>query len=344
MAAQNGYAVLREELKSGALRRAYIFYGEEAYLRDQLLRRVRETLVPAGFEEFNYHKLSGKGLTVNDLQEVIEAMPMMAPATLTVVEDMDLFRLDEFQRGRLMELLADIPEYATVIFVYDTLEYKRDGKMKKLCAALSAHVLEVEFAQQDSRELTRWVQRHFAAAGHTIDSAVVDHLLFTCGSMMTNLAPEIQKIAAYAKQEKITPQDIDAVADPILDARIFDMTNAVTAGDYNRAAAVLADLLRMQEEPFILLAAIGKELRRIYTARMALDAGKDRFWLKSLWNMRSDYPAKLLMQAAGRVDHAWCSTAVKKARVLDRRMKSQRNIDPAEELKLFLMELAGDRP
>ena len=78
---------------------------------------------------------------------------------------------------------------------------------------------------------------------------------------------------------------------------------------------VLADLLRMQEEPFILLAAIGKELRRIYTARMALDAGKDRFWLKSLWNMRSDYPAKLLMQAAGRVDHAWCSAAVKKARV-----------------------------
>ena len=343
MAKENGYLTLRSELKAGQLGRAYIFYGPEAYLRDGMLRRVQETLIPAGFEEFNYHRVSGKDLTINGLQEMVEAMPMMAQATLTVVEDLDLFHLDDTGRTQLMALLEDIPDYATVIFVYDTLEYKRDGKMKKLCAAVDSFVTEVEFAQQDSRELIKWAQKHFAAAGHTIDSATVEHLLFTCGSMMTNLAPEIQKIAAYARQEKITVEDINAVADPILDAKVFDMTNCITSGDYDKAASVLADLLRMQTEPIVVLSIIGKELRRLYTARMALDNGKDRFWLKGLWNMSSDYPAKLLMQAARRVDHDWCSAAVKKARALDRRMKSQRGIDPAGELKLFLMDLAGEK-
>ena len=343
MAKENGYLALRSELKAGQLRRAYIFYGEEAYLRTGMLRQVREKLIPAGFAEFNYHKVSGKGLSVNDLQEMVEAMPMMAEATLTVVEDLDIFHLEEAQRTQLMAFLADIPDYATVIFHYDTLEYKRDGKMKKLCAAIDAAVLEVEFARQDSRELTKWVQKHFAAAGHTIDPATVEHLLFTCGGMMTNLAPEIQKIAAYAKAEKVTVADINAVADPVLDARVFDMTNCITSGDYDKAAGVLGDLLRMQTEPIVILSVIGRELRRLYTARMALDNGKDRFWLKSLWNMSSDYPAKLLMQAAKRVDHAWCSAAVKKAQMLDRRMKSERGIDPEQELKLFLMELAGEK-
>ena len=60
-------------------------------------------------------------------------------------------------------------------------------------------------------------------------------------------------------------------AEPVLDARIFDMTNHISAGKYDKAAAVLGDLLRMQTEPIIILGAIGKELRRLYTARMALE-------------------------------------------------------------------------
>ena len=93
----------------------------------------------------------------------------------------------------------------------------------------------------------------------------------------------------------------------------------------------------------MILAAVGKELRQLYTARMALDAGKDRFWLKQVWGMNSDYPAKLLLQAARRVDHRWCQDAVQACLVLDRRMKSEKNIDSEDELKLFLMGLAARR-
>ena len=334
---------LRADLKAGSPANVYIFYGEETYLRDRYLEELRQLLVPTGFEEFNYHRLPGKGLTVQDLTEVVEAMPMMAQHTLTVVTDMDLFRLDEGQRGLLIELLGDFPEYCTLVFVYDVLAYKRDGKMKKLCAAIGDHVQEVEFCQQEREQLLRWMKRRFAAEGHDIDIAASDHLLFTCGTLMTDLVPEIGKIAAYAKSERITIADINAVADPILDAQVFDMTNSITAGKYDDAARVLGELLRMQTEPIVILAAVGKELRRLYTARMALDGGKDRLWLKQLWGMSSDYPAKLLMQAARKVDHEWCSTAVKRCQRLDRRMKSERGMDSEAELKLFLMELAGAR-
>ena len=338
-----GYEALRAAIKAGVPANLYIFYGEERYLLQTMARQLKELLIPGGFEEFNYHRLTGKGLTVQELAETAEAMPMMAEHTLITVTDMDIFKLDESQRTALIDLLGDFPPYCTLVFLYEQVPYKRDGKMKKLCAALNEYVQEVEFVQQERSDLLKWLKRRFAATGHDIDQTAADHLLFTCGSLMRGLIPEIEKIAAYARHERITVADIDAVAEPVLDARIFDMTNAVTARNYDRAAAILADLLRMQTEPIAILAALGKELRRLYTARLALDGGKDRVWLKELWSMSSDYPAKLLLQAAKNVDHDWCRQAVKRSQTLDRRMKSERNMDSEGELKLFLMELAGAR-
>ena len=338
-----GYEALRAAIKAGVPANLYIFYGEERYLLQTMARQLKELLIPGGFEEFNYHRLTGKGLTVQELAETAEAMPMMAEHTLITVTDMDIFKLDESQRTALIDLLGDFPPYCTLVFLYEQVPYKRDGKMKKLCAALNEYVQEVEFVQQERSDLLKWLKRRFAATGHDIDQTAADHLLFTCGSLMRGLIPEVEKIAAYARHERITVEDIDAVAEPVLDARIFDMTNAVTARNYDRAAAILADLLRMQTEPIAILAALGKELRRLYTARLALDGGKDRVWLKELWSMSSDYPAKLLLQAARNVDHDWCRQAVKRCQVLDRRMKSERNMDSEGELKLLLMELAGGR-
>ena len=338
-----GYEALRAAIKAGVPANLYIFYGEERYLLQTMARQLKELLIPGGFEEFNYHRLTGKGLTVQELAETAEAMPMMAEHTLITVTDMDIFKLDESQRTALIDLLGDFPPYCTLVFLYEQVPYKRDGKMKKLCAALNEYVQEVEFVQQERSDLLKWLKRRFAATGHDIDQTAADHLLFTCGSLMRGLIPEVEKIAAYARHERITVADIDAVAEPVLDARIFDMTNAVTARNYDRAAAILADLLRMQTEPIAILAALGKELRRLYTARLALDGGKDRVWLKELWSMSSDYPAKLLLQAARNVDHDWCRQAVKRCQVLDRRMKSERNMDSEGELKLLLMELAGGR-
>ena len=92
-----------------------------------------------------------------------------------------------------------------MVFVYDVLAYKRDGKMKKLCAAIGDHAQEVEFCQQEREQLLRWMKRRFAAEGHDIDTATADHLLFTCGTLMTDLVPEIGKIAAYAGGGSASP-------------------------------------------------------------------------------------------------------------------------------------------
>ena len=277
---------------------------------------------------------------MQELSEAVEAMPMMAERTLIVVTDCDLFKLPEEQRTALIALLNDFPPYCCLVFVYDLIEYKPSKTYKKLYEALDKNAQSVKFEAQERSDLINWIGRRFHALGKGIDAQTAEHLIFTCGALMTGLVPEIEKIGAYAKGKNITIDDINAVADPVLDAVVFDMTNAITKRDYGRASKLLGQLLKKQEEPFVILAVISKELRRIYTARIALDNGRDKLWLMELWGMRSDYPARLLLEAARKTTDEWCSQSLLMCQRLDQRMKSEKGIDSEGELKLLLMRLA----
>lgn len=334
---------LKADLSAGAPGCVYIFYGEEAYLREYYLGELRKQLIPKGFEEFNYHRLEGKDLTVQALSEMAEAMPMMTERTMIQVSDFDIFKLGEEQREKLIAFLEDAPEYCCVVFSYDTLEYKPNKTMKKLCKALADHVQAVEFRQADSSDLVTWIARRFRAMGKDIDRQTAEYLLFLCGSLMTGLVPEIAKIGAYAKGKTVTEKDIDAVADPVLSAEVFKLSDAVLAGNYDQAARILGDLLKMQTEPILILGMLGAQLRRIYTARLSIDSGKDKYWLMNLWGYKSDYPVRMLLSAARKTTAAWCAGAVKECQVLDRRMKSEKGVDSAGELKLLLVRLGAQR-
>ena len=229
----NGFDRLRADLKAQTPQNVYLFYGEETYLRSYYLEELHRLLIPAGFEEFNYHRLSGKGLTVQELAEVTEAMPMMAQHTMVVVTDLDIFRLDEQQRTALMALLADFPEYCTLVLVYDLLPYKRDGKMKKLCAALDKSVCEVEFRQQERAQLLRWVKRRFAAERYSFVPAAL-------------WAEQRQKALAESKLDvgfEAFGYDIDPAA--VAQANV----NAKLAGVENRCHFEVADVATFAAKP-----------------------------------------------------------------------------------------------
>ena len=334
---------LKNDLAAGTAQTAYIFYGEEAYLREYYLKELRRKLIPAGFEAFNYHTLEGKDVTAELLVELAEALPMMAERTLIVVSDYDLFQQNETQREKLIDFLGDIPSYCCVVFLYDTVDYKPNRTMKKLYKAVSDHVEAVEFRPAESHDLVPWIARHFKALGKEIDRATAEYLIFLCGGLMTGLAQEIEKIGAYAKGKTITQKDIDAVADPVLSAQVFKLSDAVLGGNHDEAARLLGDLIKMQTKPILILASLGSQLRRLYTARLAIDGGKDKYWLMDLWEMKSDYQAKLLLSAARKTTAAWCADAVQMCQVLDRRLKSETGIDDEGELKLLLVRLEAQR-
>ena len=46
--------------------------------------------------------------------DAVENLPMMAESTFVQVDDVDLFKMNEADRNKMVEILSDIPDYCTV--------------------------------------------------------------------------------------------------------------------------------------------------------------------------------------------------------------------------------------
>ena len=164
----DGGARLRADLKSGQLASCYIFYGEEAYLRNYYLEQLRARILEGPAEAFNSHRFDAKSFSVQALAEAVEALPVMAERTLVQVDDVELPKLDEASRTQLAALLSDLPEYLCLVFAYDIAEFKLDRRQKQLTAAVEKNCVQLPFPKQSQASLTEWCQRHFRTAGKRI--------------------------------------------------------------------------------------------------------------------------------------------------------------------------------
>lgn len=332
---------LKQALKAGTPKTLYVFHGEEAYLREYYLGELKKALLPPGLEDFNLHTAQGKECSVDWLEQAVDCLPMMSGRTLVLVTDFDLFGLGEGPRAKLLNILSALPDYCCLVFVYDLLPYKADGR-SKLAALLKAQGAVVNFQRQEQGDLTDWISRRFKAAGHSIDTEDARYLIFLCGDLMNNLASEIGKIAAYTSAPRVTREDIDAVAIPQIDAVVFQMTDAIARRDFNKAASVLADLLHSQEAPIMILSVMGKYFRQLYTARLYLDSGRGRTEFMALWNMKNAYPADKLLDAARSFSLVWCRHAVRRCAETELALKASYGQEQ-ELLVSLLMELAAGR-
>ena len=334
-----GYQQLKKDLSAGTPGQLYLMHGEETYLRDYYLGRLKELLLTGGMGEFNLHQIPAKDMSPQRLEEAIDCLPMMAERTLILVYDFDLFKAGEKDREGYTALFGQLPEYCCVVFVYDLIPYKSDARTK-LAMAIKQYGQVVNFARQEQGDLVDWVRRRFRALGKDIDSRLALDLIFLCGDLMNNLIGEIEKIGAYAKGARITREDIDAVATPQLDAVVFRMTDAIGEGKFDQAAGVLGELYQMQEPPMRILFSLGKQMRQLYSARLLMERGSGVESLAAMWNLKP-FPADKLMRSARRFSLKWCRRAVILCGQADLDMKSSTGQDPQQLLTTLLLELAN---
>ena len=337
---QDCLQLLKEDLKNKNFRRLYIFHGEEVFLLNYYFERMKKNLVEELTESFNFHRFNNENFELQGFVDSVEGFPMMAESTLVWVDEVDLFKLPEGERTKIAETLADIPDWCTVVFTYETVSWKPDKRQKKLWDAISSQGLIVEFPKQNQRDLISWVSRHFLNQGKRISNDLCAYLIEITDGTMTSLSGEIQKIVSYSGADEIKKSDIDAVTVPVLDAVVFQMTDMLSEGRYAQALDKLQQLLKMQQEPLAILGGIGGHFRRISAARTLLDHGRNASDLAKLYGIQ-DYPARKSMEAARKFRPEFCAKAAELVLETDRKIKTSFD-DPARLVELLILELAQE--
>lgn len=317
-----------QKLKSGGPLRLYLLWGAEDYLREQYLAQLKKLCLPDGEDSFSFKRMDGPELDREALQQAVDSIPFLSERSFVELRDVDLNRVSEPEK--LLKILEDLPDYCTVAFVQNT-QFEPDGRLK-FVKGLREMAQELHFTRQSQGALVDWVIRRFAAAGKSVELEAAQRLIFISGDLMNRLIPEIEKVASYAKGERVTVDDVEAVANHIPEAVIFTMTDHIAKREYNAALGVLSELLADKNNtPIAMLAMLGQQMRRLYAARLAADKRLGADYVMEVCSLRYDYLASRLMASARGFTPRQLKRAVELCAEADYQMKSS----SADDTELF---------
>lgn len=256
---------IQEDIKNNDFKKAYLLFGEEAYLRQQYKQNLVNALNPDG-DTMNFSRLEGKGIDVRGLIDLCETMPFFADYRVILIEDSGFFKnkCDE-----LADYMKDVPDYVRLIFAESEVD-----KRSKMYKAVKNCGRIVEFVKQDEKTLMRWAAGILSKEGRKITQRDMELLLTKTGTDMGNIRMELEKLITYTMgKDVVTAYDIEDVCTTQTTNKIFDMVRAVTEKNQKYALELYYDLLTLKEPPMRILFLLAKQFRQILLCKKLSEEG-----------------------------------------------------------------------
>ena len=322
-------AELKNKIKANDIGGAYIFAGEEDYLKKYYLSEFVNICCPDdAFSLFNRVVFDGSDIDLSEIAEAIKAPPMMSDVKLIEWKYPDIDKMKESDKKTLISLaqsLADHPYISLVLFSdidgFDPGTSKRPSKNAK---ALSGAFEIVNFEKSTDAQLIGWLKRHFEAENIKADVDTLSALIFRSGHSMSILAEEVKKLSAYAKANTlpaITKKEVDFVASSTLECDAFALSGAITDKNREKAFTALMDMSMRRIDAGAVLATLTRSFGELVTVALLLEEGNDAKDIESIlgWNQ---YKIKICINAAKKWGVAKLSSAMARLRELDAESKS----------------------
>ena len=202
----------------------------------------------------------GKNIDINEVIDNAETFPFFAKYRLIVLEQSGLFKTGGEQ---LAEYMDKIPE--TTIFLFVEQDVDKRSKMYK---AVKKNGYICEINRQSEKDIEVWAAKIFDYNGKKITKADMAYFIANVGTDMEILSQEIEKLISYAYDKNvINKNDIDAVCIKQLNVRIFDMIDAISVKNQQKALDCYYELIAEKEPPMRILFMISRQFNLILQAK-----------------------------------------------------------------------------
>ena len=260
------------------LKTLYLLYGEETYLIETELNRIKKQFGEK-MNGINYIQLDSTN--VSNIISDIETPAFRYPKKLIIVKDSGLFKKQSKGKKNenekddnkftnkisqyIEENITIIKESVIIVFVENEAEknnlYKTIEKNGQIC----------EFTQLKPAELERKISSICGAYKVHIDSATIKYFISICGTDMQNLINEIRKQIEFAGENgTITKENIDKLSIKELDSVIFDVTDNLGKKNTKMALEILSNMLYEREPIQKILIILYNHFKKIYLTKIAL--------------------------------------------------------------------------
>ncbi len=266
-------STLKEQLKTSPESGIYLFSGREDYLKGYYISQLIHAILPDGDDGLNYMHADYAQVRTLDITDYIQALPVFAERKILHLTALDTDSARKDIADVVASLTNDFPDYLIVIMDRQTTDPQiRSSAFADIKKVAASRVYELVINEQDPGMLKRWMARHANAYGKTLTMDAAEYLLSVADNNMLSLGNELHKICAYAKSDTITIQDINAVTVRTIDAQIYELADAIIAGDTKKCMICADDLLEKFPDTMV-LASIYNCFSRLYRVAICKERG-----------------------------------------------------------------------
>ena len=329
-----------QSLKNNELSSVYLFTGPEEYIKREALEALRQKLLPPGLEQLNDTTL--EGVTAQQITDSAETMPMMCERRILTVRDwaplLPAKSKNEDSEVEWMQKWLDNPPDSCILIFY--MRTEPDGR-KKMNNLLKKKATIVKFDLLTDAELIKWCTGRLKPLGKKITNPAVSSLTFMAGRELTRLCGELDKLAAYVgDKSEITPADVKAIVSASLEYNVFELMNALLAGDMSKAQSTVNSILQGGQNPIGILAMLTRQVRQMTHMKCALDAGIPVQTVQEQLKMHP-YAAKQTAAQCKKLSSKWLTELYETCVATDFDIKNGRLRDQAA-LDAIMLKIALD--
>lgn len=271
---------LEKELKEGKLSSLYLLYGEELFLIENNLKKIK-TLFGECVKGINYILIDEQN--VSEIISDIETPSFGYEKKLIIARNTGLFKKEAKKKsGDSSKLKDKITQYInenikiineSVILVF--IEEEADNK-SELYKAIEKNGIVCKVDFQKPIQIEQRIKTICNGYKVQIDSQTIKYFIECCGTNMQDLINEIRKLIEYARTNgTIKKEDIDKLSIKKLESVIFDLTDDLGKKDITRALQVLKNLIYAKEPLAKILITLYNHFKKLYITKMALNTNKD---------------------------------------------------------------------
>lgn len=226
---------LRPALQDKQFSPAYYLHGEDEYLKEDALRHLVDAAIDPATRDFNLDQRRGSELDGEALASLLAMPPMMAERRVVVIRDVTAVRKDA--RVALENYLT-----APASDVLLIMTAPADAKPDK---GLTGRVVMVDCAPLTGAQVPKWIVNRVEKTLHTtITPEAVELLQDAVGAELSQLAIELDKLAAYSGGRGIDVDAVEAVVGVHREETPGMLLDAIAMRDSSRALALLPGVLR----------------------------------------------------------------------------------------------------
>lgn len=235
---------IKEDIRTGNYRRAYLLYGSERYLKKLYRDKLKEGVM-AGGDAINLSCFEGKGTNGAEVVHIGQTLPFFAERRLVLIENSGWFK----NANDFADAIKTLPE--TTVIVFDEEEVDKRGRLYKAVKEIG---YICEFGPMGERDLKLWVAGLLKADGKKITDRTMSYFIEKVGTDMENIRTEVEKLTAYTcGREVVTEGDVDAVCTEQITGKIFQMMDQIAQQNPKQALKLYHDLLVLREKPMSIL-------------------------------------------------------------------------------------------